>query len=109
MPGDKGSVRSIQTGEEGKVIDHCSAQKGKAPAAGQRRDTERGTLMLTPQQIESFWSKGYLKLNQLLTPQEVEVLKQGLDEVLQGQVEWPKSCFQILDPTKYRSPTGDVM
>jgi hypothetical protein len=65
--------------------------------------------MLTPQQIDSFWSRGYLKLDQLLTLPEVEVLKERLDDVLNGRVEWPKSCFQILDPNKYRSPTGDVM
>jgi phytanoyl-CoA hydroxylase len=65
--------------------------------------------MLTQQQIERFWERGYLKLDQLLAPAEVSGLKERLEEVLQGTVRWPKRCFQNLDPARYLAPSGEPM
>jgi hypothetical protein len=65
--------------------------------------------MLNPQQIERFWQDGYLKLDQLLTASETDDLRVCLEEVLAGQVQWPKRCFQTLDPARYRAPSGEPM
>ena len=42
--------------------------------------------MLTLQQIGSFEENGYLKLDRLLAPEEVESLKECLDELLEGRL-----------------------
>jgi hypothetical protein len=65
--------------------------------------------MLTSSQIDAFHTNGYLKLPQLLAPAEVEGLKERLDGVLQGRVQWPKRCFQVLDPIRYTAPSGGPM
>jgi phytanoyl-CoA hydroxylase len=65
--------------------------------------------MLQREQVERFWDAGYLKLDRLLGTQEVEGLKERLEEVLQGRVEWLRRCFQTLDPAQYTAPSGAPM
>lgn len=62
--------------------------------------------MVTPEQVASFHERGYLRLEQLLDPEEVEGLRERLEEVLAGSVRWQDDCFQTLDPAVYRAPSG---
>src|SRR5688572_29777983 len=81
---------------------HCSAAKV-------RSFPHRGNIVLTQSQIERFWEDGYLKLERLLEPEEVEGLRERLEDVLHGRVEWPRRCFQTLDPARYRASSGGPM
>jgi hypothetical protein len=65
--------------------------------------------MLTPQQIASFQENGYLRLEPLLAPEELEPLKACLEELLHGQLDWPRRCFQTLDGRRYTTPAGEPM
>src|SRR5215212_10852489 len=65
--------------------------------------------MLTQQQAERFWQEGYLKLDRLLSPEEVAGLRERLEDMVEGRVRWPKRCFQNLDPSQYRAPSGEPM
>jgi ectoine hydroxylase-related dioxygenase (phytanoyl-CoA dioxygenase family) len=65
--------------------------------------------MLTTEQIAAFHRDGYLKLERLLTPEEVASVREGLDDVLHGRVRWPARCFQHLDPARWQAPSGDPM
>src|SRR5712691_8063008 len=74
------------------------------PRAGQR-----GEPVLTPEQIRAFHANGYLKLDRLLAQEEIESLKECLEELLQGRLEWPQRCFQTLDASRYTAPSGAPM
>jgi len=65
--------------------------------------------MLTPEQVASFHERGYLRLPRLLDPGEVRGLKERLEEVLAGRTVWPDDCFQTLDPSVHRAPSGRPM
>jgi len=65
--------------------------------------------VLTPQQVGSFVENGYLKLDSLLNPAEVDSLKECLEDVLHGRIEWPRRCFQTLDAGRYTAPSGAPM
>ncbi len=65
--------------------------------------------MLTPEQIRSFDANGYVKVAELLTPMEVDSLKECLEELLQGRLQWPRRCFQTLDASRYAAPSGAPM
>lgn len=65
--------------------------------------------MLSPAQIDAFHASGYLRLERLLDPAEVAVLREALEEVLEGRLAWPDDCFQTLDPARYRAPSGRPM
>jgi phytanoyl-CoA hydroxylase len=65
--------------------------------------------VLTPQQVQLFHQNGYLRLDQLLSPEEVGSLKECLDELLRGRVQWPARCFQTLDASRYKAPSGAPM
>lgn len=70
---------------------------------------EKGVRMLTPEQIASFHERGYLCLPRLLSAETVAGLRERLEDVLAGRLEWPDECFQILDPAHYRAPSGRPM
>src|ERR1043165_1591935 len=65
--------------------------------------------MLSPKQKQFFNEHGYLKLDRLLEEEELAGLREQLDEVLAGTREWPRRCFQTLDPARYRAPSGAPM
>jgi phytanoyl-CoA hydroxylase len=69
--------------------------------------TAPATIQL--EQIERFQEQGYLKLDRLLSPAEVDGLKERLEDVLHGRARWPDSCFQNLDPDRFRAPSGAPM
>jgi phytanoyl-CoA hydroxylase len=68
-----------------------------------------GGSVLTPEQIRAFDERGYLKLDQFLAPEEIDSLKECLEELLQGRLQWPRRCFQTLDARQYTAPSGEPM
>jgi phytanoyl-CoA dioxygenase PhyH len=65
--------------------------------------------MLTAEQKRFFGENGYVKIERLLEESEIAGLRERLEEVLLGTREWPRSCFQTLDPARYRAPSGAPM
>ncbi|MDF2650515.1 MAG: phytanoyl-CoA dioxygenase family protein [Paenibacillus sp.] len=45
---------------------------------------------VTDEQIQRFWERGYMVIDQLLTPDEVAAALTGVDDIVQGRIEGPR-------------------
>jgi hypothetical protein len=60
-------------------------------------------------QTEQYKEEGYTVVRGLLSAEEAGPLRQRLLDIFHGNHDWPRHHFQVLDPSKFRHPTGGLV
>jgi phytanoyl-CoA hydroxylase len=66
---------------------------------------------LTQAQKDFFGENGFLAIEEVVPKKEVDVLRDRIEAIVRGDLEFPDQGFQVCDPKKYKGPgdNGEVM
>lgn len=62
-------------------------------------------LTITPEQVDAFWSDGFVPLHDILQPDEVERLRKRADDIADGIVPYPERLVQLEPGTEIDTST----
>ena len=61
---------------------------------------------MTPDEVAQFQADGYVRIESLIPSEELEPLRARLEAALEGSDPFPPETYQVLDPERYRTPSG---